>query len=187
MADSVSAIVQVPDPYAARLLTPRSTLVGGTQAPAHPAQTSPAAATIQLQETVQRRRLSSELFSTLMTQDGRFLRPPQGPAGGAAAVTPRAGTPPARASWQAGSSWQGGVSRQEPAMNRPAAPQMAAPSGDSLESIRAAEDIIQAAFSAPPTAEGWRIAAEAFVMEAQAQRDFQLQQAQGMSRREWTA
>lgn len=67
------------------------------------------------------------------------------------------------------------------------APAPPAVAGDSGEAIRAAEDIIQAAFSAPPTAEGRRIAAEAFVMEAQAQREFQIQQAQGMGGRQWTA
>jgi hypothetical protein len=104
---------------------------------------------VQLQEALQKRKVSSELLSTLMTPDGRFFRPPQ--------IAP---------------------------MRQTALPA----NSDSLAAIRSAEDIIQAAFAGPPTAEGRRIAAEAFLMEAQAQREFELQQAQGTSaRRQWMA
>ncbi|HET6451429.1 MAG TPA: hypothetical protein VFI08_08960 [Spirochaetia bacterium] len=144
MADSVSPVGAGPGVFAGRPVSPRA-------APgffgARPD------VTVQAQEALQARRLSTQLLSTLMTRDGRLLKPPQWPP---APVGP--------------------------------SPLQASHAADSLGTLRAAEDIIQAASAGPPTAEGRRIAAEAFMMEAQAQRDFVMQQAQEMSgRRQWLA
>jgi hypothetical protein len=184
MADPFNAIVGGADPYAARL-------VGQRQSPAPGAtgsQPSRPQVTIQMQEALEARRVSSALFSTLMTRDGRFLRAPSEEQAGASglpgaptgsksllATNPAApGSRQARESWQRAAGWQSHQSASNVA--------------DSLASIRVAEGIIQAASAAPPSVEGRRIEAEAFLMEAQAQREFESQQAQGMAgRREWMA
>jgi hypothetical protein len=185
MADFVNAIVAAPMPYSARLLGSRS--AAASPAAQGPPSTAPAvrsarpAVDIEMQQALQTARVSTQLFSTLMTPEGRFLRPPasapgQGHGGFMAMSSPSSGSWQARASWQAAGSagW--------------ASPRGGAGNGNSLAAIRAAEDIIQAASAGPPTAEGRRIAAEAFLMEAQAQRDFMSQQAQGMAgRRQWMA
>jgi hypothetical protein len=163
MADSVNPIVRVPDAYGARVTAARSTPGAGAAAAPAP---RPAVA-IQMQEALQTRRLSTLLFSTLITQDGRFLRAPS--------------AAPARAS-----ALFGAAAAPSHGVLSPLVPSRGA--ADSLASVRVAEDIIQAASARPPTAEGRRIAAEAFLMEAQAQRDFVTQQVQGMAgRRQWMA
>jgi hypothetical protein len=182
MADSVNGIVAAPAPYSARLLGSRSAAASppDTQAPsAAPAvRSARPAVDIEMQQALQSARISTQLFSTLMTPEGRFLRSPAGaPGPGQAGFMAMSSAAPS-GSWQARASWQAAGSAGPSAF---AAPRAGLGGGDSLAAIRAAEGIIQAASAGPPTA-------EAFLMEAQAQRDFMSQQALGMAgRRQWMA
>ena len=149
MADPISATSRGPDLYSARVQ--RSSLAAA--APNVSTLPGSLASNLQLQEILQKRRFSSELLSTLMTSDGRFLRPAQiPPTTQSASSTMIQGT--------AQSSWATHGSRQSPGVSA---------------------SILQ-------PAEGRRIAAEAFLIEARAQRQFELQQAQGIAaRRQWMA
>ena len=158
MTDPVRSVVQGPDPRR---------LVSSRPAPSSGMPASAPVADARMSHAVPPRTAAAP-SQQLVTQDGRFLRPTPSAAAPGASAPSTASTPAAAA----------------PAS--PAPPGGASPQ-DSRDAIRAAEDIIQAAFSGPPTAEGRRIAAEAFVMEAQAQRDYLVQQARGMGGRQWSA
>ena len=190
MADSISAAIGGPDQYSARVRRTTAASSLGT-APGSPVSN------VQLQQTLQQRRVSSELLSTLVTSDGRFLRPPGAEAPVRAEGAPAPGRSPAAAgplqARQSGSAAGALQATRSSAPQGPAQPwtaRQAAPASgsDTTAAIRSAEDIIQAAFAGPPSAEGRRIAAEAFLMEAQAQREFEVQQGQGSAaRRQWMA
>jgi hypothetical protein len=167
MADSISAASSGPDPYSARVQRTTAAPAASTLG------TLPGslASNVQLQQALQQRKVTSELLSTLMTSDGRFLRPPQAER-------------PARAE---ASLQAAGSASQKPSWNWQAKQAAPAAGSDAMAAIRSAEDIIQAASAGPPSAEGRRIAAEAFLMEAQAQREFEVQQQGTAARREWMA
>jgi hypothetical protein len=179
MADSISAAIGGPGPYSARVqratVAPAASNLGTV-----PGSLS---SNVQLQQALQQRQVTSALLSTLVTSDGRFLRPPQAesPARAGGTLTPaRTAAGPAQ-DWRS-SAAQGPA---QPWTTRQGAPTSGS---DTMASIRSAEDIIQAASAGPPSAEGRRIAAEAFLMEAQAQREFEIQQEQGAAtRRQWMA
>ena len=156
-----------------------------------------------LMEMEQQGRTASALLSPLMGQTQRTFQPPAPPvftgqnaAGAGAQAQPAGGQgmaaaplPPAGArlleTEQAGRTTSTLLSGL---MGSPQPAGAAGPTGDSLTTIRAAQEVIQAVGTTAPSAANMRIANEAYQMEAQAQQQYaQGVAGQGQGRWEWFA
>ncbi len=166
-----------------------------------PGAYSPARLSVGLLETQQTGREASTLLSALMGPNERAFRAPVPPLfaqqrpSAAGYALPRSGAPLLEEELQGRvtstllSGLMGAPRGSGPSAFSPfATPTLGTVSGNSLAGLRTAEEIIQVLGSAPPSPLNWRIASDAYQMEAQAQRDLERQQAAGSVRRgEWFA
>ncbi len=149
----------------------------------------------RLMETMQEARRASALLSTLPGPNLSFFREPPLLPLAEREKAPRATAPILEAELQGrvtstllsglmSAPQRGGPS----AVSSFARPMVGAVSGEPLAGVRTAEEIIQILGAAPPGPLNWRIASEAYQMEAQAQHDLEMQQAAGSAPRgEWFA